>query len=177
MFQLVTSRSDSECGVVHVVTVVTTGMFLVQSQCMYFEAEAAVVALKHRKASIAPPCVVPDASTPTADGEAADVEAGAGSQTQADGGTDATDTMEEAAAADVDGAACGEGNAEGQIVRAPAVTVEELQQTVAAGFVKGMQKALDCQKPWAVINGAVYCWNAYLGSMQEGWCAAMGSAA
>lgn len=140
---------------------------------MFLEAEAAVLALKHREAAIVPEPPVPDplaaAAEGVADGADAGEDAGSGGTATAGDGTAATGNSADAAAEDAQGLGEGAGRS-GVRVRAPARTVKELQQTVGLGVVNGMQRALDCHKPWAVINGAVYCWNAYLTSMQDGWC-------
>eukprot|EP00892_Ulva_mutabilis_P001347 jgi/Ulvmu1/11212/UM072_0049.1 len=139
-------------------------MAMLQCQCMYFEAEAAVLALKHRGEMVVPPLKQPDASGPeTGGGPAA---AAGGSDTGADaskgavGGVPASDAVPPGTLAP---------ESEHVRVRPAAQTVLELQQTVAQGFIRGMQRAIECERPWAVINGAVYCWNAYLPAMQQGW--------
>lgn len=147
------------------------GGFWMQCECMFLEAEAAVVALKNRKAAIVPDVPVPDplaaASEGVADGADAGEDGEGGTATAGDGSATAdTDAVAPAEDAQVSGGA----GHPGVRVRTPARTVEELQRTVGVGVVNGMQRAIDCQKPWAVINGAVYFWNAYLMCMQDGWC-------
>lgn len=56
-------------------------------------------------------------------------------------------------------------------VRRPAKTVAELQHVVQEQLLWGMQRAAACDVPWAVSNGAVYCWNAHLPAIQSGRCA------
>lgn len=56
-------------------------------------------------------------------------------------------------------------------VRGPAKTVAELQHVAQEQVLCGMQRAAACDTPWAVSNGAVYCWNAHLPAIQSGRCA------
>lgn len=143
-----------------------------QCECMYFEAEAAVLALKHRKAAVAPALHLPDVESLQEDNAPLNVE-DKGESPPADPGAPPS---EAAGGADAEPAETRDGSRTDEkgkvVVRAPPEGVEELQKTVASGFVNGMQKAIECKQPWAVINGAVYCWNAYLSTMKDGWCVA-----
>lgn len=132
----------------------------VQCQCMYFEAEASVLALKQRGEIVVPPV-----DRPNADGPAPGGDGGGGGG----GGVDNDGNPVPASAEGQPGTPERQGSGPAQ-VRAAADTVAELQRTASQGFIRGMERAIDCHKPWAVINGAVYCWNAYLPAMQQGWC-------
>ena len=47
-------------------------------------------------------------------------------------------------------------------VRIPPDSLEQAQALVGAALERGMQLAHECHQPWAVRNGAIYAWNAYL---------------
>ena len=141
----------------------------VQCQCMYFEAEAAVVALKRRGEAVVPPVLRGGAGALDGAGSG---EGGAPDSSLEGGG----DGSGAAAAPEVMSPGPEEETCGRVGVRAAAETAAELQQTVSQGFIRGMQRASECKKPWAVINGAVYCWNAYLPAMQNGWCVLNGCA-
>jgi hypothetical protein len=55
-------------------------------------------------------------------------------------------------------------------VRTPAKSVAQLQHVAQERLLWGMQRAAACGVPWAVSNGAVYCWNAHLPALQSGRC-------
>lgn len=55
-------------------------------------------------------------------------------------------------------------------IRKPAQSVAQLQNIAQERLMWGMQQAAACKVPWAVSNGAVYCWNAHLPAIQSGRC-------
>jgi hypothetical protein len=57
-------------------------------------------------------------------------------------------------------------------VRLPPQSSHQLQQLVVTAIVTGMKLAHSCQHFWAVVNGGVYAWNAFLPIFRTGRCAA-----
>lgn len=53
-------------------------------------------------------------------------------------------------------------------VRSPAHSISQLRHVAQERIQWGMKQAAACNVHWAVVNGAVYCWNAHLPAIQGG---------
>jgi hypothetical protein len=53
-------------------------------------------------------------------------------------------------------------------LRLPPQSHHQLQRLVVAAISTGMRLAHACQQAWAVVNGGVYAWNAFLPSIRAG---------
>lgn len=56
-------------------------------------------------------------------------------------------------------------------VRTAPKTPDQLQALVKHALVAGMQRGLECNRSWAVVNGAVHAWNTFLPVIRAGRCA------
>ena len=55
-------------------------------------------------------------------------------------------------------------------VRLAPVGTQQLQALVKTAVLFGMRKGHECKRSWAVINGAVHAWNAYLPILRSNRC-------
>ena len=60
--------------------------------------------------------------------------------------------------------------ADEQGVRSPPQTAEDLQALVQGSIQRGMAWASTCKQDWAVVNGAIYAWNATLPALRADRC-------